>query len=112
MNEAEIKQMIEQIGYQEFYRYFQEKTKLITNLQEENQKLVRVIDTILDFNFFKEECPLNFSFEDEKENKSLDVLYEDEWCETNCNDEYKRCWLRYFNKLTELKGGSDKDVRK
>lgn len=43
MNEAEIKQMIEQIGYQEFYRYFQEKTKLITNLQEENKKLKETI---------------------------------------------------------------------
>ena len=43
MNETEIKQMIEQIGYQEFYRYFQEKTKLITNLQEENQKLKETI---------------------------------------------------------------------
>lgn len=82
----------------------------ITNLQEENQKLVKVIDTILDFNFFKEECPLNFGFKDEKESKSLDVFYEDEWCETNCNDEYKKCWLKYFNKLTELKGGSDEKV--
>lgn len=76
-------------------------------LEKENQKLVKVIDTMLDFNFFKEECPLDFGFEDEKENKSLDVFYEDEWCETNCNDEYKKCWLKYFNKLAELKGGSD-----
>ena len=88
----------------------EEHRKINGDLRKENQKLVKVIDTILDFNFFKEECPLNFGFEDEKENKSLDVLYEDEWCETNCNDEYKKCWLRYFNKLTELKGGSDEKV--
>lgn len=85
----------------------EEHRKINGDLRKENQKLVKVIDTILDFNFFKEECPLNFGFEDEKENKSLNVFYEDEWCETNCNDEYKKCWLKYFNKLTELKGGDD-----
>ena len=24
-------------------------------------------------------------------------------CEKNCDDNYKKCWLKYFNKLKELK---------
>ena len=32
-------------------------------LKKENQELKDLIDTILNFSFFKEECPLNFGFE-------------------------------------------------
>ena len=64
-------------------------------LKKENQEL---IDTILNFSFFKEECPLNFGFENNtNEDKSQSIFYEDEWCENNCNDNYKDCWLKYFN---------------
>ena len=74
-------------------------------LKKENQDL---IDTILNFSFFKEECPLNFGFENNtNEDKSQSIFYEDEWCENNCNDNYKDCWLKYFKKLQELEG-SDK----
>ena len=34
-----------------------------TELLKENQELKDLIDTILNFSFFKEECPLNFGFE-------------------------------------------------
>ena len=69
-------------------------------LKKENQDL---IDTILNFSFFKEECPLNFGFENNtNEDKSQSIFYEDEWCENNCNDNYKDCWLKYFKKLQEL----------
>ena len=52
---------------------------------------------------FSQECPLCLGFNDEKENKAQDVFYKDEYCE-NCTDDYKKCWLKYFNKLNELRG--------
>ena len=77
-------------------------------LKKENQELKDLIDTILNFSFFKEECPLNFGFENNtNEDKSQSIFYEDEWCENNCNDNYKDCWLKYFKKLQELEKGSD-----
>ena len=69
----------------------------------EIERLNNIIDTILEFSFFKEECPLNFGFGEEKEEKAQDVFYEDDYCEENCNDIYKKCWLKYFEKLQELK---------
>lgn len=75
---------------------------------EENKQLKNLIDIILNFSFFKEECPLNFGFENNtNEDKSQSVFYEDEWCENNCNYNYKNCWLKYFKKLQELEQGSD-----
>lgn len=72
-------------------------------LLKENKQLKDLIDTILNFSFFKEECPLNFSFEDNsKEDKAQDVFYEDEYCENACNDDYRKCWLKYFEKMQEL----------
>ena len=69
----------------------------------EIERLNNIIDTILEFSFFKEECPLNFGFGDKKEEKAQDVFYEDDYCEENCNDIYKKCWLKYFEKLQKLK---------
>ena len=75
----------------------------IDKLQQENKQLKDLIDTILNFSFFKEECLLNFSFEDNsKEDKAQDVFYEDEYCENACNDDYRKCWLKYFEKMQEL----------
>ena len=72
-------------------------------LKKENEQLKDLIYTILNFSFFKEECPLNFGFENNtNEDKSQSIFYEDEWCENNCNDNYKDCWLKYFKKLQEL----------
>ena len=79
---------------------------------EENKRLKNLIDIILNFSFFKEECPLNFGFENNtNEDKSQSVFYEDEWCEDNCNDNYKDSWLKYFKKLQELEQGSDNNVQ-
>lgn len=75
----------------------------IEEYQKEIARLNNLINTIFDFSFFKEECPLNFGFSDENEEKSQDVFYEDDYCEKNCNDEYKKCWLKYFERLQELK---------
>ena len=80
----------------------QQKNKKLEQALDENKKL---INTILNFSFFKEECPLNFGFEDNsKEDEAQSIFYEDEWCENNCNDNYKDCWLKYFKKLQELEG--------
>lgn len=77
------------------------------DLQQENKRLKDLVDTILNFSFFKEECPLNFEFENNtNEDKSQSVFFEDEWCENNCNDNYKDCWLKYFKKLQKLEQGS------
>ena len=77
----------------------------IDELQQENKQLKDLIDTILKFSLFKEECPLNFSFEDNsKEDKAQNIFYNDEYCENNCNDNYKDCWLKYFKELQKAKG--------
>lgn len=99
----------------EYERIYNENCKLREqhnindiSLLDENNRLNNIIDTMLEFSFFKEECPLNFGFGDEKEEKAQNVFYEDDYCEENCNDIYKKCWLKYFNKLKELKD-SDKE---
>lgn len=80
-----------------------ENARCIDLLIEENQELNDLIDTILNFSFFKEECPLNFGFEDNsKEDEAQNIFYSDEYCENNCNGIYKDCWLKYFK---ELQGG-------
>lgn len=74
--------------------------KRIVELQQENKQLKDLIDTILTFSFFKEECPLNFAFEDNsKEDEAQNIFYSDEYCENNCNSIYKECWLKYFKEL-------------
>ena len=84
----------------------------IYKLKQENQQLKDLIDTILNFSFFKEECPLNFGFEDNsKEDEAQNIFYSDEYCENNCNDIYKYCWLKYFKELQELKQESDRNVK-
>ena len=80
--------------------YFKE---LYRRTKIERDRLNNIIDTMLEFSFFKEECPLNFGFGDEKEEKAQDVFYENDYCEENCNDIYKKCWLKYFEKLQKLK---------
>lgn len=75
------------------------------NLEQALDEIEKLINTILNFSFFKEECPLNFSFEDNsKEDKAQNIFYNDEYCENNCNDNYKDCWLKYFKELQKAKG--------
>ena len=88
-----------------------ENEQLIKQLQQENKHQKDLIDTILNSSFFTEECPLNFGFENTNEDKSQSIFYEDQWCENNCNDNYKDCWLKYFKKLQELEQGSDSNVK-
>ena len=90
------------------YKYYH--NDCIENLLQENKQLKDLIDTILNFSFFKEECPLNFSFEDNsKEDEAQNIFYNDEYCENNCNDIYKDCWLKYFKELQKVKGDAENE---
>lgn len=74
-------------------------------LKKENKQLKDLIDTILAFPFFKNECPLSVCFEnDSKEEYAQNIFYKDDYCENNCNDDYKDCWLKYFKELQKAKG--------
>lgn len=89
-------------GYINGFAQSKKKIEELEQALDENKKL---INTILNFGFFKEECPLNFGFEDNsKEDEAQNIVYNDEYCENNCNDNYKDCWLKYFKELQKLKG--------
>ena len=108
--------------YQLLVKTFNQACKERNNLEQvlnENNKLKiqisaretlceeyeQLINTILNFSFFKEECPLSFEFEvNSKEDKAQNIFYTDEYCENNCNDNYKDCWLKYFKELQKAKG--------
>ena len=76
---------------------------------KEIERLNNIINTMLEFNLFAEECPLNFGYTEKcNEEKAQDVFYEDDYCEKTCNDDYKKCWLKYFKRLQELKGSDKK----
>ena len=95
-------------NYIDYKAEYKRNQKFIEMLFDENKQLKDLIDTILNFSLFKEECPLNFGFENNtNEDKSQSIFYENQWCENNCNDNYKDCWLKYFKKLQELEQGSD-----
>lgn len=77
--------------------------------KEEIERLNNIINTILEFDFFKNNCPLDFSYTEKcDEDEAQNVFYEDAYCEENCSNEFKKCWLKYFEELQELKG-SDKE---
>lgn len=98
---------LEAKAYQSDY-YFKQRNELYISNQEKDKEIERlnnIINTMLDFIFFKEECPLNFGYTEKcDEEKAQDVFYENDYCEENCNDDYKKCWLKYFERLQELKG--------
>lgn len=91
--------------------------KAVDKVNWENQLLKQridkandLIDTILTFNLFGEECPLNFGFEkDSLQEKAQVIFYEDdgEYCINNCDDCYKKCWLKFFKRIQELKGDTN-----
>ena len=83
---------------------FDELFDEMEQLQQENKELKELIDTILNWNIFKNECPMNFGYNEEtNEDKAQDLFYkDDDYCENNCNDDYKKCWLKYFKRMHEL----------
>ena len=91
--------------YQLVVKTFNQVCEERNNLEQALDESEKLINTILNFSLFKEECPLNFSFEDNsKEDKAQNIFYSDEYCENNCNDIYKDCWLKYFKELQKTKG--------
>lgn len=91
--------------YQLLVNTFNQVCEERNNLEQALDESEKLINTILNFSLFKEECPLNFSFEDNsKEDKAQNIFYNDEYCENNCNDIYKDCWLKYFKELQKAKG--------
>lgn len=108
----EMEDITKMLGLKE-NELFDDVKKYANNLHQENEQLKTLLDTILNFNFFKEECPLNFGFENKSnEDKAQEVFFEDEWCEKNCDNNYKKCWLKYFEKLIELEKGDSNEVHK
>lgn len=101
----EYRKEIERLNqYIDFYKDLTERQN------KDLERLNNIINTMLDFNFFKEECPLNFGYTEKcDEEKAQDVFYEDDYCEENCNDDYKKCWLKYFERLQELKGSNNNE---
>ena len=50
MSEEQVcKEIIEQVGYQEFYRYFQEKTTLIEQQRQEIKRLENIIKEAIEY---------------------------------------------------------------
>ena len=93
--------------YQLLVKTFNQVCEERNNLEQALDESEKLINTILNFSFFKEECPLNFGFEDNsKEDEAQNIFYNDEYCENNCNDIYKDCWLKYFK---ELQGSDSND---
>lgn len=92
-------------SYDELTKSALQLNEIVKEKQEEIERLNNIINTMLEFNLFAEECPLNFGYtEGCNEEKAQDVFYEDDYCEKTCNDDYKKCWLKYFERLQELKG--------
>ncbi len=59
-------------------------------------------DTILESSWFDSDCPMGFSFSlDSDEDKA-----QDEFSEKNCDDNYKKCWRKYFEILKNIKEGA------
>ena len=90
-------------------KFFKDQKAQIDNLTKENKQLKELIDTILNWNIFKNECPMNFGYDEEtNEDKAQDVFYkDDDYCENNCNDDYTKCWLKYFKRMHELEEGKE-----
>ena len=67
------------------YQQVHQINNYIDKLQQENKQLKELIDTILNWNIFKNECPMNFGYDEEtNEDKAQDVFYkDDDYCENN-----------------------------
>ena len=61
----------------------------------------KILDKVLDFVMFKEECPLSIF-----DNNDVRVLCD---CE-NCDCTNKKCWLKYFDKDIPLPDGFGKTL--
>ena len=107
MSEEQVcKEIIEQVGYQEFYRYFQEKTTLIEQQRKEIERLNKELENLEKLNNANYQ---SFIEVNNIRNKAIDFLKKnaciDEDVEYFCDD------LRYDDckKLLDILQGSDKE---
>ena len=80
----------------EYYLYLLEKENQNISLQQQLEEKDKVIDEILDDGWFVEDCPMilnDFTKDDEKTFN----------CE-NCEDDHKKCWLKYFENKVKVRG--------
>lgn len=87
-------------------------SKKYNSLQQENKQLKELISTILNWNIFNGECPMNFAYDKNTiEDKAQEVFFQDDnYCENNCDEDCKKCWLKYFNKMQELESGDNNGI--
>jgi len=85
---------------------FYSMQKQIDEKQQEIERLNNIINIILEYNIFKDECPLNYGYATESDEEKAQEIFNDEYCK-NCKDDYKKCWLVYFKKFKELKEGKE-----
>lgn len=94
----------------ELYSVIENQEKIIRDLQEEKIKLENLLDTILTYHLFSDTCPLEFGFEkDSLQDKAQNDFYEDDgrYCDINCGGSCKNCWIKFFKRIMELKGGNN-----
>ena len=68
---------------------------------EECERRSKILDKVLDYPFFTEECPLSCTDDSNEENiiyDACDCYYESDG--DNCNN-FKECWLKYFERKME-----------
>ena len=101
MSEEQVKEVIEQIGYQEFYRYYEDKDVLIRLQKKEMERLNNIINELE--NLIKEDIITNLC---EIENKRIGYG----------QNETDKIWLHnlwgfkkyIINRCDEILKGSDK----
>lgn len=109
LNELDLLEIIEflQLDRKQWINQYSTTHNDYIYLQQEKIKLENLLDTILTYHLFSDTCPLEFGFEkDSLQDKAQNVFYEDdgEYCETNCDECYKKCWIKFFKRIMELKG--------
>ena len=66
-------------------------------LKKQLQKKNKIIDEMLNYGIFGCGCPLGYELGN---NKMFD-------CE-NCDDDSKKCWLKYFENKIKMRGNNEK----
>lgn len=86
----------EKVSYKDYEKLLKKDLFICDyDLQQENKQLKELINTILNWNIFKNECPMNFGYDKNTiEDKAQEVFcQDDDYCENNCNDDYTKCCI-------------------
>ena len=74
----------------------------VKNLQHQLEEKDKIIDEAMEY--FIEDCPYSVAFKNEEEYKKVQKLCN---CE-NCQDDYKKCWLKYLENEILERGKNEK----